>query len=42
MEKILGKYSPQVYALLRIVAGFMIMLHGAQKLFGIPPSRHFG
>ena len=38
MEKILGKNSAHIYALLRIVAGFMIMLHGTQKLFGFPPS----
>ena len=38
MEKILGKNSAHIYALLRIVAGFMIMLHGTQKLLGFPPS----
>ena len=34
MNKVLGKFSPQIYALLRIVAGFLIACHGAQKLFG--------
>ncbi len=34
MEKILGKFSPQIYALLRIVAGLLFAQHGAQKLFG--------
>jgi len=36
MEKFLGKYSPQLYALLRIVAGLMFAMHGTQKLFGWP------
>jgi len=36
MEKYLGKYAPQFYAILRIVAGFMFMMHGTQKLFGWP------
>jgi len=34
MEKVLGKFSPQIYALLRIVAGLLFAQHGAQKLFG--------
>ena len=29
------RYSPQVYALFRIVAGFLFMFHGLQKLFGM-------
>jgi putative oxidoreductase len=36
MERILGKYSSQLYALLRIVAGLMFAMHGSQKLFGVP------
>ena len=36
MEKYLGKFTSQFYALLRIVAGFMFAMHGAQKLFGWP------
>jgi putative oxidoreductase len=35
VERYIGKLSPQVYALLRIVAGFMFACHGAQKLFGV-------
>ena len=35
MERFLGKISPQIYALLRIVAGFLFACHGAQKLFGV-------
>ncbi len=30
----LTKFSPQIYALLRIVAGFLFLCHGGQKLFG--------
>lgn len=35
MQKLLGRYSPYLYALLRIVAGFAFAEHGAQKLFGV-------
>lgn len=31
------KYSQETYALLRIIAGFMFLLHGSQKLLGFPP-----
>lgn len=34
MQKSLGKFSDPIYALLRIVAGYMFACHGAQKLFG--------
>ncbi len=34
MERLLGRYSPYLYALLRIVAGLLFMQHGVQKLFG--------
>ena len=34
MQKLLGPYSPYLYALLRIVAGLAFAQHGAQKLFG--------
>lgn len=39
MEKYLGKFSAEIYALLRIVAGFMFLMHGTQKLFGWPGQR---
>ncbi|MGH9349244.1 MAG: DoxX family protein [Vicinamibacterales bacterium] len=29
------RYAPQVYALFRIVAGFLFLFHGLQKLFGL-------
>ena len=35
MERILGRFAPQFYALLRIVAGFLFAFHGAQKLLGL-------
>ncbi|MFP3938744.1 MAG: DoxX family protein [Thermoanaerobaculia bacterium] len=35
MTRFLGKFSEPIYALLRIVAGYMFTLHGAQKLFGV-------
>lgn len=34
----LKRFEPQLYALLRIVAGFLFMMHGSQKLLGWPPS----
>jgi putative oxidoreductase len=35
----LSKYEPYFYALLRIIAGFLFMWHGAQKLLGFPPMQ---
>lgn len=34
MERVLGRFSPQLYALLRIVSGLLFACHGAQKLIG--------
>ena len=42
MEKFLGKYEPYIYALLRIITGFLFMWHGSQKLLGFPPSQGGG
>ncbi|ALI99931.1 DoxX family protein [Rufibacter tibetensis] len=39
MDRILGRYAPHFYALLRIVAGLMFMMHGTQKLFGWPGEK---
>lgn len=39
MERFLGKYSPYIYALLRIIAGFLVLWHGAQKLLGYPTPK---
>lgn len=38
MERFLGRYSTYIYAILRIVSGFLLLWHGSQKLFGFPPS----
>jgi putative oxidoreductase len=35
VERLLGQYSPYVYAVMRIVVGFLFACHGAQKLFGV-------
>lgn len=39
MEQFLGRYSAYFYALLRVIAGLTFMLHGTQKLFGIPGAK---
>lgn len=39
MEGFLGRYSTYIYAVFRIVFGFMFMLHGSQKLLGWPPGK---
>lgn len=35
MERVLGRFAPQVYAMMRIVVGLLFACHGAQKLFGM-------
>jgi putative oxidoreductase len=35
MERLLGMWTAQFYALLRIVAGLLFACHGIQKLFGM-------
>ncbi len=35
MEKYLGKFSGQIFALTRIIFGFLLACHGAQKMFGV-------
>jgi len=32
----MSKFNPQVYAVMRIVSGFLFLWHGIQKLFGFP------
>jgi putative oxidoreductase len=36
MASFLRSYQSQTYALLRIVAGFLFLWHGTQKLFSVP------
>jgi len=36
MPTFMRSFQPQAYALLRIVAGFLFLWHGSQKLFGFP------
>jgi putative oxidoreductase len=42
MKPILGRFAPHTYALLRLIAGLMFMLHGTQKLFGWPGGKGGG
>lgn len=40
MENLVETWKPRVLSLLRIVAAFLFMQHGAQKIFGFPaPQR---
>ena len=36
----ISKYETQIYAIFRIIAGFLFLWHGSQKLFGFPPAGH--
>jgi putative oxidoreductase len=36
MASFMARYHEHSYALLRMVAGFLFLWHGAQKLFGFP------
>ena len=38
MVDFMKAYENQTYALLRIVAGFLFLFHGTQKLLGFPPA----
>src|SRR5256714_10625892 len=38
MRPILGKWSEAVFALMRVVVGFLFWCHGAQKLLGLFPG----
>jgi putative oxidoreductase len=35
MQRVLGKYAPHLYVILRVMAGLLFACHGAQKLFGV-------
>ena len=36
MDGFLGRYATYIYAIMRIVVGFLFMWHGSQKLLGFP------
>jgi len=36
MKPFMSHYNSQIYAVLRILVGFLFLWHGLQKLFGIP------
>jgi putative oxidoreductase len=40
MERVLGRFGPQLYALMRIVVALLFACHGAQKLFGVLGGQH--
>ena len=42
MDSFLGRYSTYIYAIMRIVTGFLFFWHGSQKLFGFPPQASGG
>jgi putative oxidoreductase len=39
MEQYLNRFSPHIYAILRMMAGLTFALHGIQKLFGWPGEK---
>ena len=39
MDRYLGRFAPQVYAIMRIVAGFVFLTYGTQKVLGWPATR---
>ena len=38
MPEVIGRFSPQAFALLRLISGVMFFMHGSQKFFGWPPG----
>jgi len=42
MTEVIGRFTPQTFALLRIVSGLMFMMHGTQKIFGWPGEKMAG
>ena len=39
MAPFMKSFDEQVYAVMRIVVGFLFLWHGSQKLLGFPPSQ---
>ena len=42
MNEFLTTWTPRVLSVLRFIAGFLLLWHGSQKLFGFPPSQGGG
>jgi putative oxidoreductase len=38
MGELIGRFSAQTFAFLRIVSGLLFAMHGSQKLLGFPPK----
>ena len=38
MRTVIGRYTPQTFAIMRIVTGLLFACHGSSKLFNWPPS----
>jgi putative oxidoreductase len=39
MDGFLGRYATYIYAIMRIIVGFLLLWHGSQKLLGFPPQQ---
>lgn len=42
MENFWTNWQPKILSVLRFIAGFLMLWHGSQKLFGFPPSERGG
>jgi putative oxidoreductase len=40
LKTFISRYEMQVYSVLRIIAGFLFLWHGSQKLFAFPPAEY--
>lgn len=40
MDTVIGRFSAQAFAIMRIVVGVLFACHGSQKLLGWPPGGH--
>src|SRR5436305_9476870 len=40
MRTVIGRFTPQVFAIMRFVTGLLFACHGSQKLLGWPPGGH--